>query len=123
MYSAEKIELDEDTTRKLPEPKGYKLLIAIPKLEEKTQGGVIIPDKLKGLEQTASIIGLVIALGEAAYKDTEKFPDGPYCKEGDFVIFRSYSGTRFKIKGEEFRLINDDTVEAVVDDPRGYARV
>ena len=122
MYSAEKIELDEETTRKLPEPKGYKLLIAIPKLEEKTQGGVIIPDKLKGLEQTASIVGLVIALGEAAYKDAEKFPDGPYCKEGDFVIFRSYSGTRFKLRGEEFRLINDDTVEAVVDDPREYTR-
>ena len=122
MYSAEKIKLDEETTRKLPEPKGYKLLIAIPKLEEKTQGGVIIPDKLKGLEQTASIVGLVIALGDAAYKDAEKFPDGPYCKEGDFVIFRSYSGTRFKLRGEEFRLINDDTVEAVVDDPREYTR-
>jgi co-chaperonin GroES (HSP10) len=123
MYSAEKIELDEDTTRKLPEPQGYKLLIAIPKLEEKTSGGVIIPDKLKGLEQTASIIGLVIAMGKAAYNDADKFPDGPYCKEGDFVIFRSYSGTRFKLRGEEFRLINDDTVEAVVDDPREYTRV
>ena len=123
MYSAEKIELDEDTTRKLPEPQGYKLLIAIPKLEEKTSGGVIIPDKLKGMEQTASIIGLVIALGKAAYNDADKFPDGPYCKEGDFVIFRSYSGTRFKLRGEEFRLINDDTVEAVVDDPREYARI
>jgi chaperonin GroES len=123
MYSAEKLELDEDTTRKLPEPQGYKLLIAIPKLEEKTSGGVIIPDKLKGMEQTASIIGLVIALGKAAYNDADKFPDGPYCKEGDFVIFRSYSGTRFKLRGEEFRLINDDTVEAVVDDPREYTRV
>ena len=123
MYSAEKIELDEDTTRKLPEPQGYKLLIAIPKLEEKTSGGVIIPDKLKGMEQTASIIGLVIAMGKAAYKDADKFPDGPYCKKGDFVIFRSYSGTRFKLRGEEFRLINDDTVEAVVDDPREYTRV
>ena len=123
MYSAEKIKLDEDTTRKLPEPQGYKLLIAIPKLEGKTSGGVIIPDKLKGMEQTASIIGLVIALGKAAYNDADKFPDGPYCKEGDFVIFRSYSGTRFKLRGEEFRLINDDTVEAVVDDPREYTRV
>ena len=123
MYSAEKLELDEDTTRKLPEPQGYKLLIAIPKLEEKTSGGVIIPDKLKGMEQTASIIGLVIAMGKTAYKDSDKFPDGPYCKEGDFVIFRSYSGTRFKLRGEEFRLINDDTVEAVVDDPREYTRV
>ena len=123
MYSAEKIKLEEEVTRKLPEPKGYKLLIAIPNMEEKTQGGVIIPDKLKGLEQTASIVGLVISVGQAAYKDADKFPDGPYCKEGDFVIFRSYSGTRFKLRGEEFRLINDDTVEAVVDDPREYTRI
>ena len=123
MYSAEKTKLEEEVTRKLPEPKGYKLLIAIPKMEEKTQGGVIIPDKLKGLEQTASIVGLVISVGQAAYKDADKFPDGPYCKEGDFVIFRSYSGTRFKLRGEEFRLINDDTVEAVVDDPREYTRI
>jgi co-chaperonin GroES (HSP10) len=61
-------------------------------------------------------------MGDAAYQDKEKFPNGPYCAKGDFVIFRSYSGTRFKIKGDEFRLINDDTVEAVVDDPRGYTR-
>tara|TARA_B110000285_G_scaffold68167_1_gene78303 strand:- start:528 stop:899 length:372 start_codon:yes stop_codon:yes gene_type:complete len=122
MYSAEKLELSEEVTRKLPEPKGYKLLIAIPKLEEKTDGGIIIPDKLKGMEEVASIIGLVIGMGTTAYNDKDKFPDGAYCKEGDFVIFRSYSGTRFKIKGEEFRLINDDTVEAVVDDPRGYTR-
>ena len=122
MYSAEKSELSEEVTRKLPEPKGYKLLIAIPKLEEKTDGGIIIPDKLKGMEEVASIIGLVIGMGTTAYNDKDKFPDGAYCKEGDFVIFRSYSGTRFKIKGEEFRLINDDSVEAVVDDPRGYTR-
>jgi co-chaperonin GroES (HSP10) len=74
------------------------------------------------MEEVASIIGLVIGMGTTAYNDKDKFPDGAYCKEGDFVIFRSYSGTRFKIKGEEFRLINDDTVEAVVDDPRGYTR-
>jgi len=122
MLSAKKLELDEEVTRKLPEPKGYKLLIAIPKLDEKTDGGVIIPDKLKGMEEVASIIGLVIGMGPSCYKDNDKFPDGSYCKEGDFVIFRSYSGTRFKFKGEEFRLINDDTVEAVVDDPRGYTR-
>ena len=74
MYSAEKIKLEEEVTRKLPEPKGYKLLIAIPKMEEKTQGGVIIPDKLKGLEQTASIVGLVISVGQAAYKDARRIP-------------------------------------------------
>ena len=61
-------------------------------------------------------------MGDECYKDKEKVPNGPYCQKGDFVIFRSYSGTRFIIKGDEFRLINDDTVEAVVDDPRGYTR-
>jgi co-chaperonin GroES (HSP10) len=81
-----------------------------------------LPDSLKAAEQTASIIGMVVAMGPDAYMDGAKFPSGPYCKEGDFVIFRSYSGTRFKIGGKEFRLINDDTVEAVVDDPRGFAR-
>jgi co-chaperonin GroES (HSP10) len=81
-----------------------------------------MPDKLIKLEETASIIGFVVEMGDECYKDKEKFPNGPYCQKGDFVIFRSYSGTRFKIKGDEFRLINDDTVEAVVDDPRGYTR-
>ena len=95
----------------------------IPKVEEKTESGVYMPDNLTKMEQTASIVGLVIKQGEDAYQDKNKFPNGPYCKEGDFVIFRSYSGTRFKVKNEEFRLINDDTVEAVVDDPRGFARV
>ena len=82
-----------------------------------------MPDGLRAAEETASIIGFVMAMGADAYKDHSKFPNGPFCKKGDFVIFRSYSGTRFKIHGKEFRLINDDTVEAVVDDPRGYTRV
>lgn len=121
MYAANKVE-DEQLLAKLPEPKGYKILIAIPKLTGKTEGGVYMPDELKKAEETASILGYVLKLGTEAYKDEKKFPDGAYCKEGDFVIFRSYSGTRFKLHGEEFRLINDDTVEAVVDDPKGYSR-
>lgn len=108
---------------KLPEPKGYKILIGVPEVSEKTEGGVFMPDGLKSAEETASIIGFVMKLGPDAYADKDKFPTGPFCAEGDFVIFRSYSGTRFKIHGKEFRLINDDTVEAVVDDPRGYSRV
>ena len=123
MYSAQKVNYEEDLKLKLPEPKGYKLLIAIPKVEEKTKSGVYMPDTLTKMEQTASIIGLVVEMGEDSYKDEQKFPNGPYCKKGDFVIFRSYSGTRFKVENEEFRLINDDTVEAVVDDPRRFARV
>lgn len=106
----------------IPVPKGYKVLIAIPKVEEKTDGGIIRPDSLRKLEETASIFGFVVELGDLAYKDPEKFPTGPFCKQGDWVVFRSYSGTRFNIAGQEFRLINDDTVEAVVDDPRNIQR-
>ena len=113
----------DDLHAKLPEPTGYRLLIALPEIDEKTQGGVIMPDGLVKDESTASIIGFVIKSGPDAYSDKERFPNGAWCKEGDFVIFRLYSGTRFKVSGKEFRLINDDTVEGVVDDPRGYTRV
>jgi len=114
--------VEDNLHAKLPEPKGYRLLIALPEIDEKTQGGVIMPDGLVKDESTASIIGFVIKMGSDAYADKERFPNGAWCKEGDFVIFRSYSGTRFKVAGKEFRLINDDTVEGVVDDPRGYSR-
>lgn len=121
MYTTETV-ADEDIVAKLPEPKGYRLLIAIPEISKTTQGGVYIPDERRSGEETASIIGFVVKAGPEAYSDTNRFPSGPWCREGDFVIFRSYSGTRFKVKGKEFRLINDDTVEATVEDPRGYTR-
>mgnify|MGYP003113823108 FL=1 len=122
MYTAE-VKTEDKVVTQLPEPKGYKLLIGIPEVSEKTEGGVFMPDGLRIAEETASIVGFVIKMGPDAYSDKDRFPNGPYCQEQDFVIFRSYSGTRFKIHGKEFRLINDDTVEAVVDDPRGYTRV
>ena len=121
MYSEVK-EVDQRVAKKIPEPSGYKLLIKPLEVKEKTDTGVYMPDSLKSAEQTASVIGFVVKAGPDAYMDKDKFPTGPYCQEGDFVIFRSYSGTRFKIDKQEFRLINDDTVEAVVDDPRGYTR-
>ena len=114
--------VEDNLQSKLPEPTGYRLLIALPEIDEKTEGGVIMPDGLRKDESTASIIGFVLKAGPDAYSDKERFPSGAWCKEGDFVIFRSYSGTRFKVAGKEFRLINDDTVEGVVDDPRGYSR-
>jgi co-chaperonin GroES (HSP10) len=120
MYSPE-IKYPDDGS-KIPDPKGYKLLVAIPNVEEKTSGGVIRPDDLVSREEVASIFGFVVACGPDAYGDKKKFPSGPWCEKGDFVMFRSYSGTRFKIGGQEFRLINDDTVEAVVDDPRNIER-
>ena len=121
MYKTD-VAVDEQTAQKLPDPSGYKLLVVMPELEEKTAGGVYMPDKLKDAESVASIIGLVLKLGPDAYTDKDKFPSGPWCKEGEFVIFRSYSGTRFKYAGKEFRFINDDNVDGVVDDPRGYKR-
>lgn len=121
MYT-DKTVAGDDVRAKLPEPKGYRILIAIPEVSQKTEGGVFIPDERRNAEETASLIGYVLKVGSEAYADANRFPTGPWCKEGDFVIFRSYSGTRFKVMGKEFRLINDDTVEAVVEDPRGYSR-
>ena len=107
---------------KLPSPSGYRILIMMPIVEEKSKGGIIIPGKTSGLEQTASIVGKVITMGSDAYSDQDKFPSGPWCKPGDIVMFRAYSGTRFEIGDREFRLINDDTVESLVPDPSQLTR-
>lgn len=106
----------------LPKPAGYRLLIACPKVEEKTKGGIYIPDDLKKKEEHASIVGYVVAMGADAYMDPKRYPDGPWCKEGDWVLFRAYSGTRFNVNDVEFRVINDDTVEAVTANPNAIKR-
>jgi len=106
----------------LPEPKGYKLLIALPEIEEKTEGGIIKSAQTQYEENIATIVGWVMSMGPDAYANSSRFPSGPYCVVGDWVLFRAFSGTRIKIHGKEFRIINDDTVEAVVEDPRGVER-
>tara|TARA_R110002020_G_scaffold378247_1_gene589321 strand:- start:1351 stop:1761 length:411 start_codon:yes stop_codon:yes gene_type:complete len=106
----------------LPEPKGYKILIALPEVDESTDGGIIKSVQSQHEESIATVVGWVMGMGPDAYSDFSRFPSGPYCKEGDWVVFRAFSGTRIKIHGKEFRLINDDTVEAVVEDPRGVER-
>ena len=98
------------------------MLIAIPEVEEKTAGGIIKADITKDTENVSTVIGLVLEMGDQCYNDPEKFGDTPWCKEGDFVLIGAYKGVRFKVHGKEFRIINDDTVQAVVDDPRGYTR-
>jgi co-chaperonin GroES (HSP10) len=108
---------------RLPKPSGWKVLIAVPKAKEKTEGGIYKPYESMNAEEVGTIIGLVLKMGDLAYKDQKKFPTGPWCHRGDFIVMRTYSGTRFKVGEQEFRLINDDTVEAVVDDPRGVAKV
>ena len=106
----------------LPEPKGYKLLIALPEIEEVTEGGIIKSADSRYEESIATVVGWVMSMGPDAYVNYGRFPNGPYCQVGDWVVFRAFSGTRLKIHGKEFRLINDDTVEAVVEDPRGVER-
>jgi co-chaperonin GroES (HSP10) len=107
----------------VPIPKGWKVLVALPVFEEKvSESGIILTDATKKAEETASVLGYVMAMGDDAYQDTNKFPTGAWCSIGDFIIMRSYSGTRFIVGGHEFRLINDDTVEGVVADPSGFTR-
>ena len=114
---------DAEKAKQLPEPTGYHILIGIPESEEKTDGGILKARQTIEIEETATIVGFVLKLGPDCYQDKKRFPSGPWCKEGDFIIMRAYSGTRISIHGKEFRLINDDTVEAVVEDPRGISRV
>ena len=115
-------EIDDSIKLKLPQPAGYRLLITLPDVSAKTEGGVYIPDSLKAAEEVASILGFVLKVGPQAYNDPARFPDGPWCKEGDFVLTRAYAGTRFKVFGREFRLLNDDQVDGTIEDPRGVSR-
>jgi co-chaperonin GroES (HSP10) len=115
-------ENDTKVASQLPKPTGYKLLIALPNPEEKTEGGILKASSTLEAEEIGSIVGFVLATGPDAYKSPDRFPSGPYCKEGDWIMMRSYSGTRFKVHGKEFRLINDDSVEAIVEDPRGVVK-
>ena len=123
MDTALDIEKEEKQATQLPEPTGYRILIAIPEKEEKTEGGIIKAEETIRYEEVSTITGFVLKMGPDCYKDESRFPTGPWCSEGDFVVFRSFSGTRIKIHGKEFRIINDDSVEAVVDDPRGIEKV
>ena len=119
--SAEEIPIEERGLQ-LPEPKGYRILCAIPQVEETFKGGILKSDQTRNIEEHPTVVLFVLKLGDTAYKDETRFPTGPWCKEGDFILTRAYVGTRFKIHGREFRIINDDTVEGVVQDPRGYSR-
>lgn len=107
----------------LPVPVGYKLLVALPKVEEKFESGLLKAERTLQQEQVLSTVGAVLDMGQQAYSDPDRFPNGPWCKIGDFVMFRANTGTRFKVAGQEYRLMNDDSIEAVVADPRGVERV
>jgi len=114
---------DEQKATMLPEPKGWKILCVVPDVSDKFENSSLIKaDTYMKQEEHATTVLFVLKQGPSAYKDPERFPTGAWCKPGDFVLVRTYSGTRFKIFGKEFRLINDDQVDAVVQDPRGLTR-
>ena len=106
----------------IPQPTGWKLLCVLVDVDDKYDSGILKADETMRTEEITSPVLFVLQAGPLAYKDTDKFPEGPWCKEGDFILTRPYTGTRVKIHGKEFRLINDDKVEAVVQDPRGISR-
>ena len=113
---------EEEVEAQLPKPVGYMVLVALPKVEEAYESGIIKSDRTKHEEYILSTMGAVIDMGAEAYCDKERFPNGPWCKVGDFVMFRPNTGTRFKVNGAEYRLMNDDSIQAVVADPRGIVR-
>tara|TARA_R110000751_G_scaffold94442_3_gene184232 strand:- start:1114 stop:1503 length:390 start_codon:yes stop_codon:yes gene_type:complete len=117
-------EKEKKMASKLPEPCSYHILVALPEQEEKTDGGIYLTDSVRDREEMASITAYVMALGPDCYAETaqRKFPSGAYCKEGDWIVMRSYSGTRIEIHGKKFRIITDDVPQAIVENPLGVMR-
>ena len=113
---------NEEKATQLPLPSGYRILCAIPEMDKEFDNGLIKADETIRMEETLTTVLFVVDLGPECYADKTRFPNGPWCKKGDFILVRPHSGSRLVIHGREFRIINDDTVEAVVADPRGIRR-
>jgi len=115
-------ETDAEKARQVPDPVTYHLLCMLPKADEEYESGLIKSGQTMHFEEVMSPVLFVAKMGPDCYKDPLRFPSGPSCKVGDFVLVRPNTGTRLKIHGTEWRIINDDSVEAVVQDPRGIKR-
>jgi len=115
--------LAEQKAKQLPTPATYHILCALPEIEDSYDSGIAKAGQTVQFEELLSPVLFVVKMGPDAYADKTRFPSGASCKEGDFIIVRANTGTRVKIHGREFRIINDDSVEAVVEDPRGVGRV
>jgi co-chaperonin GroES (HSP10) len=115
-------ETPEQKAKQLPDPSGYRILCAIPEIEDSYDNGLIKSELTMRHEELLTTVLFVMKMGPDCYKDKERFPSGPWCKQGDFILVRPHAGTRVKIHGREFRIINDDAVEGVVQDPRGISR-
>ena len=113
---------EAEKARQVPDPVTYHLLCVLPRAEEEYESGLVKAGQTMHFEEVMSPVLFVAKMGPDAYRDPLRFPSGPSCKVGDFILVRPNTGTRLKIHGQEFRLINDDSVEAVVQDPRGLKR-
>lgn len=111
-----------EKAKQIPEPATYHLLCMLPEAKEEYEGGLLKSSQTMQYEELLSPVLFVAKMGPDAFKDEKRFPSGPSCKVGDFVLVRPNTGTRMKIHGTEWRIINDDSVEAVVEDPRGIQR-
>jgi len=113
----------EEKAKQVPDPVTYHLLCMLPKAEEEMgESGLIKTSQMMYHEELLSPVLFVAKIGPDAFKDEKRFPSGPSCKVGDFILTRPNTGTRMKIHGTEWRIINDDSVEAIVQDPRGIQR-
>lgn len=115
-------ETAEQKAKQLPMPSTYHLLCAVPESEDEFESGLAKSSQTMQYEELLSPVLFVISMGPDCYRDEKRFPNGPSCKVGDFVVVRPNTGTRLKIHGREFRIIHDDSVQAVVEDPRGISR-
>lgn len=113
---------EEQKASQLPKPSGYRILCAIPEVEDTFDNGIAKSDLTIKHDELLTTVLFVVDLGPECYLDKDRYPTGPWCKKGDFILVRPNSGTRLVIHGREFRIINDDSVEAVVEDPRGISR-
>ena len=113
---------DIEKAKQVPKPVGYRILCAVPEVDKETESGIVLADEFVRREELLTTVLFVVALGPDCYMDKNRFPNGPWCKEGDFVLIRPNAGTRLIIHGREFRIINDDSVEGTVQDPRGVKR-
>jgi len=110
-------EIIENQKELLPQPTGYRVLILPRGRDPVTKGGIQLAKETIDRDSIASVVGYVVAIGPDAYKDKQKFPEGPWCQEGDWILFGRYAGARFRIEGGEMRLLNDDDVLAMLPDP------
>ena len=112
----------DEKAKQVPDPATYHLLCVLPDIDDEYESGLVKANTTMHFEELLSPVLFVVKMGPDAFKDDKRFPSGPSCKVGDFVLVRPNTGTRIKIHGKEFRVINDDSVEAVVQDPRGISR-